>query len=99
MVWTNVPRIRREAHYDDRLVPCFVERPRTIDLILREAAAKSPGGEALVDGKDRFSYADLDRIASEVAAGLIARGIVPGDRVALLISNRAEFVLDRKSVV
>ena len=92
MAWSNVPRIRREAHYGDRLVACFVERPRTIDLILREAAAKNPGGEALVDGKDRFSYADVDRIAHEVAGGLIARGVVPGDRVALLISNRAEFV-------
>src|SRR5581483_4831668 len=35
--------------------------------------------------------AELDRITDEVAAGLHGFGLVPGDRVALLLGNRAEF--------
>lgn len=84
--------MRYEAHYGDRVVRCFSDRPAGVDRLLRAAAAAKPGGEALVDGALRFTYAELDRIAGEVAAGLIARGLAPGDRVALLVSNRAEFV-------
>src|SRR5271165_6015240 len=83
---------RYESHYGDRVVRCFADRPRGVDSLLRAAAARKPDGEALVDGGKRFTYAALDRIANAVAACLIARGLVPGDRLALLVSNRAEFV-------
>jgi len=83
---------RYEAHYGDRVVLCFAERPRSVDQILREAVARKPDGEALVDGSRRFTYAALDRAVDAVAAGLAARGVAPGDRVALLLGNRAEFV-------
>jgi long-chain acyl-CoA synthetase len=89
--WQNSPAMRYEAHYGDRVVRCFSERPKGIDQLLREAVAKKPNGEALVDGDRRVTYAELDRIADSVAAGLIARGVVPGDRIALLLGNRAEF--------
>ena len=89
--WHNSPATRYEAHYGDRVVRCFSERPNGVDQILREAVAAKPDGEALVDGARRFTYGEMDRIVDSVAAGLTARGIVPGDRIALLLGNRAEF--------
>jgi long-chain acyl-CoA synthetase len=89
--WQNAPAMRYEAHYGDRVVRCFAERSKGVDQILREAVAARPGGEALVDNGRRFTYAQMDRIVDSVAAGLIARGVVPGDRIALLLGNRAEF--------
>ena len=89
--WQNSPAMRYEAHYGDRVVRCFSDRPKGIDQILRDAVAIKPDGEALVDNGRRFTYAQLDRIVDSVAAGLTARGVVPGDRIALLLGNRAEF--------
>ena len=41
---------------------------------------------------DRWTFADLDRAANAVARHLAGRGIGPGDRVAVMTSNRPEFV-------
>jgi len=89
--WTNSPAMRVEAHYGDRVVRCFADRPKGVDQILREAVARNPAGEALVDGDRRFTFAEFDRAVDNVAAGLVARGLKPGERVALLLGNRAEF--------
>ena len=91
MQWPHEAPTRYEAHYGDRLVPCYVDRPASIDQLLRDAAARSPDAEALVDGDRRVSYREFDRIAGRVAAGLSALGLAAGDRVALLLGNRMEF--------
>ena len=46
---------------------------------------------AFVDGGRRSTYAELNEAADGVAGGLVARGLQPGDRVALLLDNRGEF--------
>jgi acyl-CoA synthetase (AMP-forming)/AMP-acid ligase II len=43
-----------------------------------------PGRVALVVGDDRYTYAELERWVRRVAATLSARGVGPGDRVALV---------------
>jgi acyl-CoA synthetase (AMP-forming)/AMP-acid ligase II len=83
--------MRYEAHYGDRVVRCFTNRPKGVDQILRDTVALRPDAEALIDNGRRFTYAELDRMVDAVAAGLIGRGVEPGDRVALLLGNRAEF--------
>src|SRR5215211_6259319 len=45
----------------------------------------------LADGA-RWTFGELDRWAGALARGLLARGVAPGDRVALLLRNRPEFV-------
>ncbi len=40
-----------------------------------------------------MTWADVDRAASACAAALRARGLQPGDRVALFLGNRPEFVI------
>src|SRR5688500_9595386 len=39
------------------------------------------------------SFADLGKAAPEIAGGLIAHGVRPGDRVAILGSTRPEWTL------
>ena len=40
-----------------------------------------------------ITWAELDRVGDEIAAGLRARGIVAGDRVALLMQNVPQYML------
>jgi long-chain acyl-CoA synthetase len=56
-------------------------------VLLEDSARNVPGRDAAVHGPNRLTYADLDARASQVAAGLAARGIGPGDRVALSCPN------------
>jgi len=70
--------------------------PNTLGMFLRDAAARHGPREAIVfyDGDERitWSYADLDEHASDVARALLAHGLTKGDRVALLMGNRPEWV-------
>ena len=55
-------------------------------------AARDPAREALVFGARRWTYGDLDRFSARVAALLWHEGLSQGDVVALLVSNRPEFL-------
>jgi acyl-CoA synthetase (AMP-forming)/AMP-acid ligase II len=85
--------LRRERHYGDRVVACFPERPPTLAAMLAAAAGTRPDGEALVCGACRLTWRRLDERARRFAAGLQARGVRPGDRVALLLGNDEAFVI------
>ena len=61
--------------------------------IVSESAAERPAHVAVVDGDRRTTYAGLDDQVTAVAAGLRSRGIKTGDRVALMLGNRLEFVV------
>ena len=52
-------------------------------VLLEDSARAVPDRDAVVHGATRMSYSQLDAAASQVAAGLAARGIGRGDRVAL----------------
>ena len=87
-----VPAIRTEAHFGDRLVRCFAQRPHSFHAMLEAALARNAEGEALVFEGRRWSYRALDAEVGRVAAGLAARGVGRGDRVAMLVGNLPEFV-------
>jgi long-chain acyl-CoA synthetase len=61
--------------------------------VLQAGAEARPQHVALRLGEQTLSYEDLDRAARGVATGLRARGLAPGDRVALLIPNVPEFTI------
>jgi O-succinylbenzoic acid--CoA ligase len=62
--------------------PPFVEAARS-------HARLRPDDPAILHGDLRWSWAELDRRADAVAAGLAAVGIEPGDRVGLLATSSA----------
>ncbi len=59
--------------------------------LTRLAARRWPDKAALVMGETRISYAALEERANRLAHGLIARGLAPGDRVAILAANCLEY--------
>jgi long-chain acyl-CoA synthetase len=88
-----VPAMRSEALFGDRIVRCFVQRPRSFDAMFRASLAAGPGDEAIVFGAQRWTYEQCDRDAAALAGGLAARGVRAGDRVILFVGNRPEFVI------
>ncbi|MBS0642218.1 MAG: AMP-binding protein, partial [Proteobacteria bacterium] len=69
----------------------------TIGEALDRAAALWPEQEAVVvrDQGIRLTYTQLRDEADRLAAGLIALGLEPGDRIGLWSPNRAEWVLSQ----
>lgn len=85
--------LRRERHYGDRVVACYVDRPRNVYGLLANAVARYPDRTALVCGDLRMTYAELDTEVRCVAAGLAACSVRQGDRVAMLLGNGVPFVV------
>ena len=67
----------------------------TIGAHFDRAAERWPDREALVVRHQniRWNYAELQRRVDELAAGLLALGMEPGDRVGIWSPNNAEWVL------
>jgi acyl-CoA synthetase (AMP-forming)/AMP-acid ligase II len=70
--------------------------PNTLGRFLHDATERFSSREAIVfvegDRRVSWSYRDLDREASRVARSLVADGLKSGERVALLMGNRPEWV-------
>ena len=95
MDWSRYinPAMRLEARFGDRVVPVFCERPKTIWAMVEEAVARNPDGEALVCGDRRMTWREVISTSAQIGAGLRAKGLGRGDRVAVLLGNRIDFVL------
>ncbi|WP_422378506.1 acyl-CoA synthetase [Roseibium sp.] len=88
-----------EATSYDALVSGFSwEIPERFNIgvaICDDWADREPEREALVfvdeDGDTaRYSYADLSRLSSQLANLLTSRGVLPGDRIGVLLPQRPE---------
>ena len=88
----DVPPMRTEALYGDRLVRCFAERPLSLHAMFERARAAHAEDDAIVCEGRRWSYAQTGDEADRLAAGLAAQGIAAGERVLMLIGNRPEFL-------
>ncbi len=65
---------------------------RSVPSMLRERARAHPDRPFLWCGDDRLTYAQSDQRTDAVAAGLHESGVRPGDRVAVISSNRTEML-------
>ncbi|WP_290053797.1 FadD3 family acyl-CoA ligase [Amycolatopsis solani] len=65
----------------------------TIPAVVRDAAAKFGSAEALVDGGLRLGFDQLLERVQTVARAFAARGVEPGDRVAIALPNTHHWVL------
>jgi fatty-acyl-CoA synthase len=94
-----IERLRRELKFLTKLARVFW-RIRHIDpesgvLVCDDfeaAVDKFESHTALIFEKERLTYRQLDALANRFAAWGQAQGLKPGDTVALLMPNRAEYV-------
>ena len=67
--------------------------PLTVGALLRDRVAADPDRALLVVDDDRLTYADAERRSAELARRMLAAGLGPGSRVALLHPNGSDFVV------
>ena len=66
---------------------------RTVDQLLEDQANSEPNALLLrIPGGDDFSRGDVLNRSQQVASALLDDGIMPGDCVAMMVGNSAEFV-------
>jgi fatty-acyl-CoA synthase len=70
----------------------ILPEPRTVGALLARLAQDMPQQEAVVFPPQRLTYAALYAQAMAVAGGLWRLGIRPGEPIALLMSNRPEWI-------
>jgi len=85
------------------LVRGSTDRPMldlTIGAALSRAAGLWPDAPGLLSVSEqlRFTWSQMDRLASQVAAALLARGLQPGDRIGLWSMNCAQWVITQFAV-
>lgn len=67
-------------------------RDFSLDTLMANCAARHANRLAAIDGPQRLTWGDLDTRAGNLARWLLARGIGPGDRIALLLTDGAPFL-------
>ena len=82
-----------QARFGDRVVPVFCERPKSVWAMVSDAASRNPDGEALVCNETRMTWHEVMQRSEKIAAGFHRLGLQRGDRIAVLLGNRIEFVL------
>lgn len=99
MHYSDKPWIKR---YDPTVPPSLDYPDQPLHAFLTHSAAQFPDNAAVITtaklpllGRQTaaLSYRDLDRLTDALAAGLVARGVKKGDRVALVLPNCAAFVI------
>jgi fatty-acyl-CoA synthase len=68
-------------------------RSRTLPDLLEEIALRDPSHEFIVGAGERLSYGDARARVRQLAKGLHRAGVRQGDKVALLMPNRPEWLL------
>jgi acyl-CoA synthetase len=84
-ILTTLDTERLRAHYRDGFW-----RTDTIYSLVREHAGRAPERFAVRDRARRLTYAELLGAADRLAADLAARGVRPGQRVAVWLPSRVE---------
>ncbi len=67
-------------------------RGETFSQVLRSRAEAQPDAVAVVGLDQRWTYGDLLQRTETAAAGFLAMGLKPGDRVVVQLPNRPEFL-------
>ena len=70
-------------------------RNMSVNDVLKESVDNFPSKPAVISvwqGKI-LSFQDLDRLSKDVASGLLASGILEGDRIGIWSANRYEWVV------
>src|SRR5690606_7507715 len=93
---------RRRIQESGRMTASLVRGDRSLPLIettigecFDRTAARDPDGMALIVGHQsvRWTWRELKARVDAVAAGLLQRGLKPGDRIGIWAPNCAEWVV------
>ncbi len=68
-------------------------RDETVVTLVEAWAAREPGRPAVVCGNVTLTYGELNARASRLAAALMSRGIVPGDRIGVALDRSVDLVV------
>ncbi|MFF3256840.1 non-ribosomal peptide synthase/polyketide synthase [Actinacidiphila glaucinigra] len=71
----------------------------TLPELFQAQAARTPDATAVVFGDTRLTYTELNARANRLARLLVARGVGPEDRVAVLMDRSADLVVALLAVV
>lgn len=82
--------LRKELHHG-RVVACHSARPTDVYAMFADAVQRAPQETALVDGDNRLSYMQLAMRVGGCAARLSSLGLIAGDRIGILLDNRADY--------
>lgn len=63
-----------------------------VATLVAKSAVLFPHRKALLCAEKEYTYSEFAARVSRVASGLLELGLVPGDRVALYLGNRSEFL-------
>src|SRR2546427_351110 len=86
-------------HYDDGVPATLAPYPQqTLVDIVKATAAERPRHTAAIFKGARLSYGELNGLSDGFAAWLAARGVVKGDRVALLMPNCPQVIIAQLGV-
>ena len=66
----------------------------TFGSLLRSRAISAPNSPAIISQHqdEILTYADVNRRSDALASGLLALNVTKGDRVAVMLGNRSEYV-------
>ena len=82
------------ARYDAGVPATLEPYPeRSLCDVLTDAVRERPDHPALLFNGAKVSYAQLERLSDAFAAGLVAEGVVAGERVALCLPNCPQFMI------
>jgi len=85
----------RRAALEDRHRPW---RSRTVSALLESVVADYPDRPFVITEHGTLSYAELAERAARLARGLVASGLLPGERVGLYLPNGADMIAARFAV-
>lgn len=68
-------------------------KPQTIPALLAHGVKNFADSVAIADGDLRLTYAQLATEVDRVSRAYLARGVTPGERIAIWVPNRAEYLL------
>lgn len=70
----------------------MLARDFSLDTLFKACATQHAHRPATIDGAQRLTYGDLDTRVDALAHWLLARGVIPGDRVAILLTDGAPYL-------
>jgi long-chain acyl-CoA synthetase len=87
--------LKHNKKVDEWGVPFSVQKERVMNVAdeFKNAALYCPDKNALIFGNISYTYAEMHRIIQNIAGYLLHLGVAKGDRIALYMPNRPEWIL------